>query len=142
MHLTVHTDYALRVLMYVGTHQDRLVNITEISESYDISRNHLVKVVHRLSTGGVLATTRGRSGGIALARPAEEIILGDVVRLTEDSFNIVECMGDGDVQCVINDLCRLKGVLSEALGSFLSVLDKYTLADLVKQPAALKRVLG
>lgn len=141
MHLTVHTDYALRVLMYAAVHDTDTVTISRIAEAYDISRNHLMKVVHRLGTAGFLTTTRGRGGGISLARQSEQIIVGDVVRAMEDDFGLVECMNASGGVCVISEMCRLRQALKRALDAFLAVLDEYTLADLTRQPQLLRRVL-
>jgi Rrf2 family nitric oxide-sensitive transcriptional repressor len=131
MHLTRYTDYSLRVLIYLGTHQDKLATISEIAAYHSISRNHLMKVVHQLGTNGYIATLRGKGGGIKLARPPEKIVVGDVVRSMEETMNIVECFEPGASACVLASACQLKGALSEAMQSFLVTLDLYTLADLV-----------
>jgi Rrf2 family nitric oxide-sensitive transcriptional repressor len=137
MRLTRYTDYALRVLLYVGARPDRLCSIGEIAEAYDISRNHLMKVVHNLGRDGFLETVRGRTGGIRLARPATEIRVGEVIRRTEEGFELVDCNG-----CPILPVCGLPGVLNEALRAFIGVLDRYTLADVVKSRTDLRRLLG
>jgi Rrf2 family nitric oxide-sensitive transcriptional repressor len=129
MRLTRYTDYALRVLLYLGTHPDKLATIGEIATYHNISRNHLMKVVHQLGALGYIDTLRGKGGGIRLAHKPEEIILGDVVRHTEENLEIVECFTPGNSECIIQPGCRLKTVLDEALGSFLATLDLYTLAD-------------
>lgn len=126
MRLTRYTDYAMRVLLYVGARPDRLCSISEISRAYGISQNHLMKVVHDLGKAGYLASARGRSGGIKLGRPAGEISVGAVVRHTEDGFDLVDCGS-----CIIAPACGLTGALREALAAFLAVLDRYTLADLL-----------
>ncbi|HWK37979.1 MAG TPA: Rrf2 family transcriptional regulator [Hyphomicrobium sp.] len=133
MQLTLFSDLALRVLMFTHAAGDRLVTIDEIAESYAISRTHLTKVVNALTRSGYLQAVRGRSGGLRLARPADEIMLGDVVRTTEPDFALVECFSTGN-QCVITNCCRLRGVLNEALGAFLSVLDRTTLASIALRP--------
>ena len=132
MRLTRYTDYALRVLIYLGTRPDALCSIAEISRAYDISQNHLMKVVNDLVNAGYLASTRGRFGGIKLARPAVEINVGAVIRHTEDGFDLVDCG-----TCIIAAACGLTGALRQALAAFLSVLDGYTLADLITKPAEL-----
>ena len=137
MRLTLHTDYALRVLIYAGMHADRLCSVSEIANAYGVSRNHLVKVVHGLGRAGFLESARGRSGGIRLARPAAEIRVGDVVRHAEDGFDLVDCG-----TCRITGACRLPGMLGEALAAFVGVLDRYTLADLVEQPAEIRAMLA
>jgi Rrf2 family nitric oxide-sensitive transcriptional repressor len=133
MRLTQWTDYTLRVLMYCAASQDREqpVTITEIAESYDISRSHLTKIVQELSAGGWLETTRGRGGGMRLIKPAKDINLGAVVRATETDFTMVECFDPALNQCRLSQHCGLKGVLHQAMQSYFSVLDCVTLADLV-----------
>jgi len=130
MRLTRYTDYALRVLIYLGARPDALCSIAEISRAYDISQNHLMKVVNDLVNAGYLASARGRFGGIKLAKLPEEINVGAVIRHTEDGFDLVDC---GD--CVIAPACGLTGALRQALAAFLAVLDGYTLADLIAKPA-------
>ncbi len=137
MHLTLHTDYALRSLIYLGTVSDRLCAIREIAQAYDISENHLVKIIHRLGIAGFVETTRGRKGGLRLARPADQISLGDVIRSTEEDMMLVSCMrrpaGTGSCsQCRLMPDCHLKNVLAEALDAFLAVLDQRTLADVIQ----------
>jgi Rrf2 family nitric oxide-sensitive transcriptional repressor len=124
--LTRYTDYAMRVLLYVGAHPDRLCSIAEISRAYGISQNHLMKVVHDLGKARYIASARGRFGGIKLGRPAEEISVGAVVRHTEDGFDLADCG-----TCLIAPACGLTGAFREALAAFLRVLDGYTLADLL-----------
>lgn len=133
MQLTKFSDYALRVLMFAHAAGDRLVTIEEMAQSYRISRAHLMKVVNALTRAGYLTALRGRSGGLRLARPADEIVLGDVVRATEPDFALVECFATGN-QCVISGCCRLPGVLNEALDAFLGVLDRHTLANIALKP--------
>lgn len=136
MRLTRYTDYAMRVLTYLGTRQDRVCSIAEIARGYGISQNHLMKVVHDLRKAGYVESSRGRFGGIRLARPADQINVGAVVRHSEDGFELVECGA-----CVIAPACGLQGVFGEALAAFLAVLDRYTLADLLTQRADLARLL-
>jgi Rrf2 family nitric oxide-sensitive transcriptional repressor len=130
MQLTRYTDYSLRVLMYLAVHPDRLATITEISDAYSISRNHLVKVVHELGNLGFIKTQRGKLGGIRLACAAKDINVGNVVRKVEKNLNIVNCT---DPVCPILPGCDLKSVLFEARDAFLEVLDRHTLADLTNQ---------
>lgn len=131
MRLTLHTDYALRALIYLALRTDRRVSIREIAEAHRISENHLVKVVHNLGRGGFVETTRGRGGGLRLARPAAEINVGDVVRFTEDDMALVACFQADGPGCALIGACRLQRLLGEALQAFQSVLDGKTLADLV-----------
>jgi Rrf2 family nitric oxide-sensitive transcriptional repressor len=130
MRLTTFSDYALRVLMYAGSAGDRLITIEETARAYGISKAHLMKVVNILTKTGYLKGVRGRSGGFRLARDPESINLGAVVRATEPDFALVECFATGN-QCVITGCCRLPNILNEALNSFVSTLDRYTLADLM-----------
>lgn len=131
MQLTRHTDYSLRVLIYLAAHGDERATIEEIARAYGISRAHLMKVVHRLGRGGFLHTVRGRGGGLRLARPPEAIRVGDVVRHTEDQLDLVECFDPGTSCCRIEPACGLRGPLERALDAFFAVLDRTTLADLV-----------
>lgn len=141
MKLTRFTDYSLRVLMYLGLQENSRVTIREISESYDISRNHLMKVVSLLTRMGYLDARRGPGGGIALARLAEDICLADVIMDMEDDLSMVECFG-ADGECIISPICELKCVLSQALTAYLDTLRNYTLADLLTPKAELCRMLG
>lgn len=133
MRLTNFSDYALRVLMYAATQGDRLITIEETAELYGISRAHLMKVANQLTRAGYLRAVRGRSGGLALAKAAKKIRLGDVLRSTEPDFALVECFTTGN-QCLITPRCRLRGALNEALLAFTHTLDRYTLADLILSP--------
>lgn len=142
MRLTFHTDYALRLLIYLAARPDRLATIKEISEAYNISRNHMMKVAHELGRSGFLETVRGRGGGLRLSRLPEEIGLGDVVRAMEEDFRIVECFDPERNTCVITSACRLKGILNEGLQAWLAVLDRYTLKDLTSESALLSQILG
>lgn len=143
MKLTNYTDYSLRVLIYLALKdQDEKSTITEITDAYQISRNHLTKVIHQLGQIGVITTTRGRGGGIMLAKPAEEIVLGHIVRETEDNFHMVECFKEEGNTCVLTPICELKHVIHEALQAFIEVLDRYTIADMVKEPELYRMLLG
>ena len=141
MRLSLYSDYALRLLMRLALQQDRLITIQEVSDAYGISANHLMKIAHRLGRQGYIETVRGRNGGLRLARAPVEINLGELVRNTEEGFDLVECFDRTTNQCVITDVCRLRGLLDEALQAFLQVLDAHTLADLVSDAAALRRRL-
>jgi Rrf2 family nitric oxide-sensitive transcriptional repressor len=126
MRLTRYTDYALRVLLYLGARPERLCAISEMSRAYGISQNHLMKVVHDLGKAGFIRSARGRLGGIRLARPPADIIIGSVVRHTEEDFDLADCGA-----CIIAPACGLTGVLHEALAAFMAVLDSYTLEDML-----------
>lgn len=141
MQLTLHTDYSLRVLIYLAI-SDKGATVSEIAENYAISRNHLVKVVHRLGKLGYVHTERGRHGGLRLARAASEISLGSVVRDMEPNFHLVECFNMPENTCALAPACQLKRVLAEAERAFMTVLDQYSLADVVANPARLRRLLG
>jgi Rrf2 family nitric oxide-sensitive transcriptional repressor len=141
MRLTVYTDYALRLLMYLAVKDDGLATIAEVAHSYDISRNHMMKVAHQLGVAGYVDTVRGRSGGLRLARPAADINLGDVVRRTEQDMALVPCMSSADAVCAIRPSCLLKRALDRATAAFLAVLDEYSLGDLVKPRHALRSLL-
>jgi Rrf2 family nitric oxide-sensitive transcriptional repressor len=135
MRLTLYTDYSLRVLLYLATKNDQVVTITELADFYKISRNHLVKVVHNLGIQGYIVTTRGKNGGLRLGRPANEIVIGDVVRKMEPDFELLECFNEVTDHCVITRTCSLKHVLISARNNFLDQLDKYTVADTAKSSA-------
>ncbi|MGB3877070.1 MAG: Rrf2 family transcriptional regulator [Shinella zoogloeoides] len=142
MRMTLHTDYALRMLIYLATRRDGACTVNDVAGAYGLSRNHLLKVAQTLRDLGLVETTRGRAGGIRLARAPREIGVGALVRATEEEFSLAECMQAGGRACAISPACRLKGMLHEALGAFLSVLDKYTLADIVRDRASLGPLLG
>jgi Rrf2 family nitric oxide-sensitive transcriptional repressor len=135
MRLTNFSDYALRILMYAAAHEGRLITIDETARTYGISRAHLMKVVNVLTRAGYLKAVRGRSGGLTLGARPNKIRLGEVIRLTEPDFALVECFATGN-ECVITRSCRLRGILHEALDAFNTTLDRYTLADLMLKPKA------
>ncbi|PWV76737.1 Rrf2 family transcriptional regulator [Halomonas sp. A11-A] len=130
MHLTRFTDYSIRVLIYLAAKGEERSTIHEIATSFDVSRNHLMKVVQDLSHKGYITAIRGKNGGLLLKKAPEEIRLGRLVRDTENDLELVECFGDSN-ECRITPACQLKPILAEALRAFLAVLDKYTLADML-----------
>lgn len=132
MRLTDYTDYSLRVLMYLGMHRDRVVTIQDIADAYDISKSHLMKIVHQLGLAGLVETTRGRSGGLRLGKEPLAINIGDVVKLTEPDFKMVECFDTEANECVLSPSCQLQGALAKATQAYLMVLNGYTLADMLK----------
>jgi Rrf2 family nitric oxide-sensitive transcriptional repressor len=142
MRLTVYTDYALRVLMYVAVHAEPMPTIAAIASSYGISRNHLMKVVYDLGVAGYVETVRGKGGGMRLARAAEEIVLGEVIRLTEPDLALAPCFDPEDGRCAITPSCRLRSALHQARAAFMKVLDGYTLADLTQNRASLQALLA
>ncbi len=132
MRLTQFSDYALRVLMYAAEHPERLVTITELADFHRISRSHLTKVVVHLAGNGYLQSVRGRTGGLRLARAAESIRIGEVLRGTEEDFRLVECFDRRTDACVLTPHCQLARGLRAALDAFFQSLDRMTLADLTR----------
>jgi Rrf2 family nitric oxide-sensitive transcriptional repressor len=141
MRLTTFSDYTLRVLMYLGVHRDRLATIREIAAAYGVSENHLMKVVHHLAQSGYVETVRGKGGGMRLARPAETINIGTLVRETEDNFTLVECFDPATNHCRIAQACLLTRALRDALESFFVTLERYTLADLLSARTPIANLL-
>lgn len=135
MRLTLHTDYALRVMIYLAEHHERLCSIGEISRAYAISHNPMMKIVHSLGKGGFLVSVRGRNGGIKLARSADNITMGAIVRFMEGPFEMADCGS-----CIIAPGCGFKGVLGRAVGAFLDVLDATSLTDLAHGPVPLAQL--
>jgi Rrf2 family nitric oxide-sensitive transcriptional repressor len=132
MHLTLHTDYSLRVLLYLAHFPDRRVNTREISDAFGISKNHLVRVIQNLAEHNYVSTTMGRGGGVSLLESPDKIRLSDVVRACEPHMHMVECFDKESNTCPIVPVCGLKAPLRAALESFLATLDQYTLADAVQ----------
>lgn len=142
MRLTAYTDFSLRVLIYLAINPGRRPTIAEIADRYGVSKAHLMKVVYQLGLHGYVSTLRGKGGGLALARPAERITVGEIVRQTEPDMAIVACFDGGAPPCVIAPACRLKGKLAEARAAFLKVLDDCTLAEVVGNKPALEVLLA
>ena len=142
MRLTLYTDYALRVLIFVGANRDAISTIDAVAAGYGISKNHLRKVVHDLSRHGFLETHRGRKGGIRLGRPPESISVGAVVRAMEQDRGIAECFDPTAPYCRIQPACALRSLLEDALESFLQTLDRYTIADIIRPRHALAELLA
>jgi Rrf2 family transcriptional regulator, nitric oxide-sensitive transcriptional repressor len=140
MHLTAFSDYTLRTLIYLALRPDSLCTIEEIATAYDISTNHLTKVVHQAARAGEVVTARGQGGGLRLARKPASINVGAVLRRTEPDFDIVPCFGSGAV-CAIHPACVLQAALADAVAAFLAVLDRTSLADLIRPRQALSRLL-
>lgn len=135
MRLSEYTDYSLRVLMYCAANPERLVTIAELAEQHQVSRNHLMKVVNDLSRQGVIATTRGRGGGLRLLQAADTIRVGDIVRSAETDFRLVECFDPATNACTLSPTCRLKHVFDSALQAYFRELDGVTLADITQSPS-------
>ena len=142
MRLTHFTDLSLRLLMYLAVKPDGLATIQEVAGRYGISRNHLMKAAQHLVKTGFVDSVRGRGGGLRLKHAPNEIRVGDVVRVTEDDFRMVECFEVGRSSCTLLPACRLKSVLGEALAAYLAVLDRHTLADLTIPGHPMRRALG
>lgn len=137
MQLTLFSDYSLRILLYLATHRDRRVALSEISASYGISQHHLVKVAQRLIEAGLVVSVRGRGGGLALGREPADINVAAVVRLTEPHLNLVECFDRRTNTCPIDAACGLKGALVRAQEAFFAELAQHSLADFAPRAPAL-----
>lgn len=132
MHLTLHADYSLRVLVYLAAYPEAPVSTAQISEAYGISKHHLVRVVQALGRHGYVEIRPGRSGGVLLAMAPSAIKVGNVVRHMEPDLHLLECFHPPTNTCPILPACGLRGALQEALDAFMAVLDKYTLADVME----------
>ena len=130
MHLTQYTTFALRTLQYVALRDPAIVTVEEVSRAHRISKAHLVKVSHELGQRGYIQTIRGRNGGMRLARPADQITVGEVVRWTEAPLELVECFNSDTNTCPLLGACHLSRGIQRALRAFLSVLDDMTIADI------------
>ena len=142
MHLTTFTEYSLRVLLYVAAAPDGRTTIAQIAAAYGISENHLVKVAHFLGKEGLLVNTRGRGGGLRLARPAAEINVGKVVRLAEGADSPAECFDTRTNTCPLAGGCGLERMLGEAFGQFYATLERYTVADVRVQPRLMRMLFA
>jgi len=140
MKLTHHTDYSLRVLMFLSVQTNNsLITIENISSHFDIPRNHLTKIVHQLAKQGYVKTVRGKNGGICLAQSPDTMNLGDIIHTMENNIEVVNCQKPA---CPLISQCALKGVLNEAQHAFFSTLQKYNLADITQQPEKIKNLLN
>jgi Rrf2 family transcriptional regulator, nitric oxide-sensitive transcriptional repressor len=137
LRIATYSDFALRLLMYAAVKYPAYVTIDEVAKAYGISKNHLMKVTHALALAGYLDTLRGRNGGLRLARPAAEINVGKVVRLTEEGSALVECFDAATNRCAITPACKLRHLLHDALEAFFARLEQSSLADLVVDPDSL-----
>ena len=140
MKLTQYSDLGLRLLMYLALRYGKTATIREVSVRFAVSKNHMVKISHQLTKSGLIESTRGRNGGVRLARPPENISVEEALYATEDNFDLVECFGANN-RCVITDVCKLSGVLDNAREAFFGVLRKVSLADLVKSGKTLEKSL-
>lgn len=143
MRLTNMTDYAMRLLMYLGRHPDRLCTIAEIARAYEISEPHLMKITHRLALRGWIRTVRGKHGGMELAHAPSDIPLGAVIRDMENDLALVECLGTHST-CTLSGQCGLTHIIQGALQAFMDHLDRHTLADILPPitPAAPVRIVA
>ncbi|OIQ78356.1 HTH-type transcriptional repressor NsrR [mine drainage metagenome] len=140
MHLTTFSDYSLRVMMYLGIQHGQLVTISDIAKAYKISENHLTKVVHHLSQHGYVDTVRGKGGGLRLVRDPGTVNIGEMIRITEGDTGLLPCL-DTDGKCCIQPSCRLIGILRMAQDALFSVLNQYTLTDLLHNDEQLTHIL-
>ena len=141
MYLTRHADYTMRLLIHLAVQPEGAATIREIAEHYGISRNHLMKVANHATREGYVTGVRGRAGGLRLAKRADELNVGQILRTAED-WNLVECFEKSSNQCRITRACGLQAILKEAVDAFLAVLDRYSLEDVVRRKPALVRLLG
>lgn len=141
MQLTRYTDYGIRTLMYLAIQPEResLFRIAEITDVFELSPNHVSKIIHHLGKLGYIQTLRGKSGGFRLATPANEINVGQLVRQLENSLAAIDC---SKPYCRFTPACKLKGVLADAVAAYLAVLDQYTLADIVSNQSELRELLS
>jgi Rrf2 family nitric oxide-sensitive transcriptional repressor len=142
MRLNLQSDYALRLLTRLAASEGELITIKQVADQFRISQGHLMKVAHALGRAQFIETVRGRSGGLRLARPANAISIGEVVRSMEGDFALVECFLSEGGACLITGACKLKRILRQALDAFLEVLDEYTIADLTKSNPRLIALLN
>ncbi len=142
MRLTRQTNYAVRIMMYCAANEGQLSRIPEIASAYSVSELFLFKILQPLVENGLVQTVRGRNGGVRLAKPAAELTLFDVVRVTEESFAMAECFENDASECPLVDSCALNSALREALGAFFAVLERYSIEDLVKARPNVRTLLG
>ena len=143
MQLTLFTDYALRMLMYLGLSDERRpVPIQEVSDGCDVSHHYMLKVANELTHLGLIRATRGRGGGVQLAVDPSEVVLGELVRQTEPDRAVLDCLDNDQASCPLIPSCLLRPVLAEAQDEFYRVLDRYTLADIIKRPDRLSPLFG
>ena len=142
MRLTRQTNYAIRILMYCAANPGRLSRVPEIAAAYSVSELFLFKILQPLVENKLVETVRGRHGGVRLGKPADEISLFDVVRVTEESFAMAECFESDSAECPLVDSCALNAALREALGAFFAVLERHTIKDLVAARPNVRSLLG
>tara|TARA_R110002049_G_scaffold98125_4_gene238851 strand:- start:950 stop:1387 length:438 start_codon:yes stop_codon:yes gene_type:complete len=141
MRLASFTDYSLRVLIYLALKEDERSTVSEIADKYQISKNHLVKVVHNLSSMGMINSFKGKGGGLTLSQKPEKIIIGHLIKKLENESHLVECFSPSG-NCIINPTCQLKKALALAEKNFYNTLNEFTLADITLNRSNLKNVLS
>ncbi|GHA57284.1 protein aau3 [Amylibacter ulvae] len=142
MKLSSYSNFALRSLQMAALHHPALVRVDDVVRVHKLSRAHIVKIVHELGRAGYLETVRGRSGGFRLARSADQIVVGDVLRLTEGSFELVECFNATTNTCPLIGMCRLSDAMQRAMSAFIAVFDALTIADIsANKSQLLERIL-
>jgi Rrf2 family transcriptional regulator, nitric oxide-sensitive transcriptional repressor len=142
MRLTLHSNHAIRLLTYCALHPNQVVRTVDIARANNVSEHHLTKIAQCLAYFGIVETIRGRSGGITLAKRPEEIVIGEVIRITEDNLEIAECFNADTNTCPLASECRFGKILRQALAAFLAILDGYTLADLIAPGTQLRSLFG
>ena len=142
MQLTLFSDYALRMLMYLGMRRGEVVPIVEISDAFGVSRHYMLKVMNELVQLGYIEAVRGRGGGVRLVKRPIDVRLGRLICKTEPDRGVLDCVEDATVDCPIVSACKLRKVFGEAQREFYRVLDEYTLADLIDRPTRLVKLLG
>lgn len=141
MRLTQQTNYSVRALMYCTANPDKPSKVADIAASFGMSETHLFKIMKVLVDNDLIRTIRGRNGGVVLARPADEITVGEVVRAAEESFQLAECFDSGKQDCPLVMSCGFNGLLHEALEAFMDVLDTKTIADLAENRSSIRHLL-
>ena len=131
MYLSKFTDYSFRILMYMGNNPDKLSTVDELSSILGLSTHHVKKIVYKLSTNNYILSLKGRNGGIKLGMDPKDINLGKLLEITEDNLDILECFSIENNTCSLNNCCKLKPIINDALESFKLELSKYTLDDIL-----------
>ena len=131
MYLSKFTDYSFRIVMYLGNNPDKLSTVDELSSILGLSTHHVKKIVYKLSTNNYILSLKGRNGGIKLGMDPKDINLGKLLEITEDNLDILECFSIENNTCSLNNCCKLKPIINDALESFKLELSKYTLDDIL-----------
>lgn len=131
MYLSKFTDYSFRVLIYLGHNRNTLFTVDELSDTLNLSAHHMKKIIYKLAKNGYILSSKGRNGGIKLCMDPKNINLGNLLEITEDNLNIVECFSTDNNTCNLNNSCKLKPIINDALNSFKTEFYKYTLDDIL-----------